>query len=114
METNDLNQLYQTALALIERNQYHALDYVPLQQIAMWCVKCIETYHERKVITERIFGHQDITIILSNYKLSVILNETGQQSWVKAQDIINNEDTEADVDALMQNLDFALLRAESI
>ena len=111
METNDLNQLYQTALALIEQNNYYALDFVPLKQIAMWCVKCIETYHERKVITERIYGYQDITIILSNYKLSVILNETGRQSWVKVQDIIKNEDTETDVDTLMQNLDFALLRA---
>lgn len=112
MKTNDLNELYQTASALIEANDYHALQYARADQLAMWCVRCLENYHQRKVLTERIYGHQDLTIILSDRKLSVILNETGTQSWVKAENIISNEDTEADIDALMQSLDFALIRTE--
>lgn len=112
METNDLNKLYQTASALIETNNYHALLYVPVKQLAMWCVRCIEQYHQRKVITERIYGYQDLSIILSDSRLSVILNETGTQSWVKAENIITNEDTEADIDSLMQALDYVLIRLE--
>ncbi len=111
MQTSDLNQVYQTATALIEANNYKALEYVPINQLAMWCVRCIEQYHQRKVITERIYGHQDISIILSDYKLSVILNESGKHSWVKAENIIQYEDTAADIDTLMQCLDFAILRA---
>lgn len=114
MKTNDLNELYQTASALIEANDYHALQYAMADQLAMWCVRCIENYHQRKVLTERIYGHQDMSIILSDRKLSVILNETGTQSWTKCENIITNEDTEADIDALMQSLDFVLYRTEEM
>lgn len=114
MESKDLNQIYQTAFAMIEANNYHALEYVSNDQLAMWCVRCIENYQQRKVITERIYGKQDVTVILSDYKLSVILNETGQHSWVKAKNIIQYDDTETDIDHLIQTLDIAILRAECV
>ena len=114
MESKDLNQIYQTATTMIEANNYHALEYVSLDQLAMWCVRCIENYQQRKVITERVYGKQDVTVILSDYKLSVILNETGQHSWVKAKNIIQYDDTETDIDHLIQTLDIAILRAECV
>ncbi len=112
METKDLNKLYQTASALIESHEFHALQYATLDQLAMWCVRCIENYNQRKVLTERIYGHQDLSIILSDNRLSVILNDTGQQSWVKVENLITYEDIELDIDSLMQALDYVLIKIE--
>lgn len=114
METTDLNQIYQQAYSQIENGEWKAKNYASTEQLAMWCVHCYEQYNKRKVITERMTDIQDITIILSDHKLGVILNETGQHSWVKAEEIIDYQDTDADISNLLTALQLAIFRAECL
>lgn len=114
METTDLNQIYQQAYSQLENGVWKAKNYASTDQLAMWCVRCIEQYYERKVITERMTSLQDISVILSDHKLSVILNETGQHSWIKAEDIIDYQDTDADINNLLTALELAIFRAECL
>lgn len=112
MESKDLNEVLEIANQVVQNNDWRAKDYVPNEQLAMWLVRVYEDYYKRKVITERIHGHQDISVILSDTKLSVILNETGQASSAQCVNLMAYNNIEEDLVSAMEVLDIAILRAE--
>lgn len=112
MESKDLNEVLEIATLVVQNNDWRAKDYIPSEQLAMWLVRVYEDYYKRKVITERIYGHQDISVILSDTKLSVILNETGQASSAQCVNLMAYNNIEEDLVSAMEVLDIAILRAE--
>lgn len=112
MESKDLNEVHNIAVNVVQNNDWRSKDYITDAELAMWLVRVYEDYYKRKVITERIYGHQDITVILSDTKLSVILNETGQASYAKCENLMAYNNIEEDLISAMEVLDIAILRAE--
>lgn len=107
-----LKQVYETAVKVVDSNDWHALDFVDDEQLAMFCVRVYEGFNERKVLTERMFGTQDLTVIVSWSRVSVILNETAQSSYVVFEVLFQYADIYADLSNLLQCVDFAIARAE--
>lgn len=112
MESKDLNEVLEIATQVVQNNDWRAKDYITNEQLAMWLVRVYEDYYKRKVLTERLHGQQDISVILSDTKLSVILNETGQASSAKCENLMAYNNIEEDLTSAMELLDIAILRAE--
>lgn len=112
MNSEQLNYLYQTAQRAVKYNYWVALDFITEEQLAMFCVRVYEGYTERKVITERIYGHQDTTLIVSCRKISVILNESNQSSYTLVSGLFQGLYEFDNIVTFLEYLDITFLRAQ--
>lgn len=112
MTSEQLNYIYETAQRAVNSNPWVTLDYITSEQLIMFCVRVYEGYTERKVITERIFGHQDTTLIVSNRKISVILNESSQSSYTLVSGLFQGMYEYDNIMAFLEYVDITFLKAD--
>lgn len=112
MDSSALKEIYDTAIRVVQSNDWASLDYVSSEQLAMWLVRVCEGFTQRKVLTERLYGQQDISVILTQNRVSVVLNDTSQSSYAKFGYQVTFDVVFDDMFYLLQMLDLAILKAQ--
>lgn len=112
MKVENYDILYDLVLNQINETDTRAKDYYTVDMLSAWFCSVYLIFHSDKVITTRMDGDKDISIIVTHHKLSVINNETKTHSWVKGEELIQYEDIEEDVQRMLIALSFALLRSD--
>lgn len=110
MKQTDYTEVYETALSFYEISDVYAKQYFTTQNLALWFLTVYMMYDQCKVITTRLVGEQDFSIIVSHYKMSAIWNNQRTHSWAKHVNMIEYEDLLADVAGVTEVLDFVLTR----
>lgn len=113
MQETDQKHILDVAKSLIEQNEYYVTEYFDAELLAYWFLSVYNVFGNRKVITHRLRSHNDVSIIVSDTRISVILNEIGQSSWCPIENAIQYNELEEDVDTVFTHLDMAIQRAES-
>lgn len=112
MKENDYSKIYDTAMNLIESLDLYIKEYFNDKQLALWVVAVYSTFDQLKVITTRIIGKTDSSVIVSHNKISVIINDYDVHSWVKCEEVIKYSNLEDDIENLLASLDIAYIRTD--
>lgn len=112
MKENNYSRIYDTAINLIESLDLYVKEYFDDKQLALWVVAVYSTFDQLKVITTRILGKTDSSVIVSHHKISVIINDYSVHSWVKCEEVIVYDNLEDDIENLLTSLDIAYIRTD--
>lgn len=112
MKENDYSKIYDTAINLTESLDLYVKEYFDDKQLALWVVAVYSTFDQLKVITTRILGKTDSSVIVSHYKISVIINDYAVHSWVRCEEVIKYSNLENDIENLLTSLDIAYIRTD--
>ena len=108
----DVQTLHDTIASIVSYYDMAAKDYIPQADLVSWAMAAYEKYDARKVMTWRFTNQCDLSVILSNTRISVIDNRSGDHSWCACIDVIAYADLEQDILNLFMAFDVALVRTQ--
>lgn len=112
MKNEDYAEIYDTALNLAGALELEVKEYFTTKQLALWAMTVYNAFDQVKVITTRLLGDIDCSVIVSHLRLSVIINDTNKASWLAEEDVIKYEELDIDLTNLMHSLDTAFIKAD--
>lgn len=112
MKNEDYAEVYDTALNVVSAMDLEVKGYFTAKQLALWAMTVYNAFDQVKVITTRLLGVIDCSVIVTHLRLSVIINDTNKASWMAEEDVIGYEELDADIANLLQVLDYAFVKAD--